>query len=33
MVAVLYTPHLQEAGRREIEQKIRDEYDPPCGKR
>lgn len=33
MVAVLYTPHLQQAGRMEIEQSVRDKYDPPCGKR
>jgi len=33
MVAALYTPHLQPAGRTEIEQKTRDEYAPSCGKR
>lgn len=33
MVAVLYTPNLQKTGRMEIEQKIRDVYDPPYGKR
>ncbi len=30
-VAVLYTPKLQQAGRREIEQEIRNQYSPPCG--
>lgn len=30
--AVKYTPNLQQAGRMEIEQEIRDNYDPPCGK-
>ena len=29
--AVYYTPHLQQAGRRRIEQEIRDQYHPPCG--
>lgn len=33
VVAVLYTPHLQQAGRREIEQKIRNQFDLPCGQR
>ncbi|MDQ7838503.1 MAG: hypothetical protein RDU59_08425 [Thermodesulfobacteriota bacterium] len=32
MVAVLYTPPLQQAGRREIEQKIRNQFNFPCGK-
>jgi len=32
-VAVLYTPHLQQPGRSEIEQKIRRQYNPPCGER
>lgn len=31
-VAVLYTPNLQQAGRMLIEQEIRNQYDPPCGK-
>lgn len=31
MVAVLYTPNKQKHGRMEIEQKIRNEYDLPCG--
>jgi hypothetical protein len=31
-VAVLYTPHLQQSGRIEIEKKIRNSYDLPCGK-
>lgn len=31
VVAVLYTPHLDEAGRRKIEQEIRNLYDFPCG--
>jgi len=30
-VSVLYTPNLKKAGRMEIEQDIRDEFDPPCG--
>lgn len=29
--AVYYTPHMQGAGRRSIEQEIRDDYEPPCG--
>ena len=33
LVAVYYTPHLQQAGRKEIEQEIRDEFNPPCGER
>lgn len=33
MVAVLYTPNTQQAGRREIEQELRDQYNPPCGER
>jgi hypothetical protein len=33
MVAVHYTPNLQQAGRMEIEQAIRDQYNPPCGER
>ncbi|MEO0119568.1 MAG: hypothetical protein ABIK60_03405 [candidate division WOR-3 bacterium] len=28
---VYYTPYLQQAGRREIEQEIRDQYNIPCG--
>jgi len=31
-VAVYYTPHLQQNGRMQIEQEIRKNYDPPCGK-
>jgi len=31
MFAVLYTPNLQASGRREIESKIRDEFNFPCG--
>jgi len=31
MVAVLYTPNLQQAGRRRIEKEIRNMYDFPCG--
>ncbi len=31
--AVLYTPHLQQPGRVEIEQKIRAQYNPTCGER
>lgn len=30
-VAVLYTPHLQQEGRRAIEQEIRSLYPPACG--
>lgn len=30
--AVYYTPHMQQPGRKEIEQEIRNRYDPPCGK-
>lgn len=30
--AVRYTPGMEEAGRMAIEQEIRTEYDPPCGK-
>lgn len=33
MVAVHYTPNLQQSGRRKIEQEIRDQYNPPCGER
>ena len=29
--AVYYTPRLQQTGRKEIEQKIRKQYNPPCG--
>jgi hypothetical protein len=31
VVAVLYTPDLDEAGRRRIEQEIRGMYNFPCG--
>ena len=31
LYAVYYTPHLQQPGRKEIEQKIREMYNPPCG--
>lgn len=31
-VAVLYTPNKQQSGRMQIEQELRDIYDPPCGK-
>lgn len=30
--SAIYTPNLQEAGRREIEQRIRDLTHPPCGR-
>ena len=33
MVAVLYTPNLQQTGRSAIEQEIRRKYNPPCGER
>lgn len=33
MAAVLYTPHLQSAGRVAIEQEIRNQYSFPCGQR
>ena len=32
-VSVLYTPNLQQAGRMEIEQEIRKQYNPPCGEK
>lgn len=32
-VAVYYTPNKQQTGRKEIEQELRDKYDPPCGDR
>jgi len=32
MVAVYYTPNKQQAGRKEIEQDIRCNYNFPCGK-
>jgi len=31
-VAVYYTPNLQQAGRMAIEQELRKQHDPPCGK-
>ena len=31
--SVLYTPNAQQPGRMQIEQEIRKQYDPPCGKR
>ena len=31
--AVYYTPHLQQPGRMEIEQKLRAQYRPPCGEK
>lgn len=31
--AVYYTPHLQQAGRKAVEIKIRQQYNPPCGSR
>jgi len=31
-VAVYYTPNMQQQGRMQVEQEIRDKYDPPCGK-
>ena len=31
-VAVYYTPGMQQTGRMAIEQEIRKQYDPPCGK-
>jgi hypothetical protein len=33
LVAAYYTPGLQQPGRTLLEQKIRSQYDPPCGKR
>ena len=30
-VSVLYTPNIQQAGRKEIEQELRKQYNPPCG--
>lgn len=32
LVAVYYTPHIQQSGRMAIEQGIRNQYDLPCGK-
>lgn len=32
-VAAYYTPNLQQAGRKEVEQKIRSQFKPPCGER
>jgi hypothetical protein len=31
--AAYYTPGMQDTDRQAIEQKIREKYDPPCGKR
>jgi len=31
-VSVHYTPNLQQAGRMQIEQEIRTQYEPPCGR-
>ena len=33
MAAVYYTPRLQQAGRMQIEQEIRQQYQLPCGER
>jgi hypothetical protein len=33
MVAVFYTPNLQQPGRRQIEHEIMDQFNPPCGER
>ncbi len=30
-VAVLYTPGVQQEGRKQIEQQLRDKYQPSCG--
>ena len=30
--SVYYTPNLHQQGRIQIEQEIRDQFDPPCGK-
>ena len=30
-VSAYYTSHLHQAGRIQIEQEIRNQYDPPCG--
>jgi hypothetical protein len=32
-VAVCYTPNLQQTGRMQVEQAIRQQFDPTCGKR
>nr|WP_321356991.1 hypothetical protein [uncultured Draconibacterium sp.] len=32
-VSVLYTPNKQQPGRKEIEQELRKQYNPPCGER
>lgn len=31
--AVYYTPHLQQSGRKDVEQEIRNQYNPVCGER
>lgn len=31
--SVLYTPNKQQAGRMEVEQELRKQYNPPCGER
>lgn len=31
--SVLYTPNKQQTGRKEIEQKLRQQFNPPCGDR
>lgn len=31
--AVYYTPHKEQSGRMEIEQELREQYNPPCGDR
>lgn len=33
MYAVYYTPNKQQAGRMEIEQELRKQFNPPCGDR
>ncbi len=31
--AALYTPNLQQTGRKKIEQELKEQYNPPCGER
>jgi len=33
VVSVCYTPNLGQSGRKDIEQKIRNKYNPSCGER
>ncbi|NOZ27999.1 MAG: hypothetical protein GXP39_08105 [Chloroflexi bacterium] len=33
MFSVLYTPNLQQPGRKKIEQDVRNKFNPPCGEK